>query len=536
MLIRSIEMSGFVGAQDTRSLLLPTRGIVIITGANGAGKSSFIEAVSFVLWGKLLRGTKPWRTTGPNTVHVITDTVTVERKPRALAWNENKQSPIVWESNTIAQDALTDIVGVYDLWRRTHVLTSTDAAHFSTATDRERKQLLETIIGLDKFDAAHAKCKLDLVNATRGEQVAVSARNTLHVRIASAEKEISNAQAVVESCVPSDPSQVEELTLACASTKAEMEEIKGGMRTIEQEVRRMRTEFSELQFRLAAQKEKAALISRGVCPTCTTPFSHEFCGDVASAVRAAQEALEHRGAELRKAIEAREACIAGSADYLADVSATHAQMSAKLQAIEHQSRALRVAQEQAQQALQSKEKLLVELSSTECEWDELKARVGMLNCAEKVLGMRGVRASMLGDALGAIEQVANVWLGRIASADMSLRLKPYTENADGTARECIDLEVEGVGGGHGYYAASSGERRRIDIALLLALSEIGRGNGGSHTLWFDEVFDALDSTGRTLVGESLAGLAQDHCVVLITHSEEMVEALPDGAVVDWVRL
>ena len=42
------------------------------------------------------------------------------------------------------------------------MFSAQDAAHFTNATDGERKRLLEQLLGLDKFDVALTKCRLEL--------------------------------------------------------------------------------------------------------------------------------------------------------------------------------------------------------------------------------------------------------------------------------------------------------------------------------------------------------------------------------------
>jgi len=151
----------------------------------------------------------------------------------------------------------------------------------------------------------------------------------------------------------------------------------------------------------------------------------------------------------------------------------------------------------------------------------------VLEAAERVLGLNGVRANVLGRALGGIEQVANGWLARLRRPDFLVRLKPYTEKKSGGVNDAISLQVEGAGGGYGYRAASAGERCRIDVALLLALGEIaGAARGlGAGSLFCDEIGDGLDADGQDALAEVLAGLAQTRCVLVISHSERFQRCL-----------
>ena len=154
--------------------------------------------------------------------------------------------------------------------------------------------------------------------------------------------------------------------------------------------------------------------------------------------------------------------------------------------------------------------------------------LAVLKAVEQVLGLRGVRAHVLGRALTGVAHMANVWLGRIAGEGLTLRLTPCVEKKGGGTTDAIGLEVDGAGGGYGYRAASGGERRRIDVALLLALSEVAAAAHGREPglLVFDEVFDALDDDGVHAVAEVLGELAQERQVLVITHSKTLAEQVP----------
>lgn len=88
-----------------------------------------------------------------------------------------------------------------------------------------------------------------------------------------------------------------------------------------------------------------------------------------------------------------------------------------------------------------------------------------------------------------------------------------------------------MGGGQGYAACSTGQRRRIDVALLLGLAVLAEGSLGLKSdLWFDEVLDGLDAEGVARVLDVVVDLARDRKVVLISHNAELLEGLRMHAV------
>ncbi len=113
---------------------------------------------------------------------------------------------------------------------------------------------------------------------------------------------------------------------------------------------------------------------------------------------------------------------------------------------------------------------------------------------------------------------------------MTISLRPYSELKKGGTNDSISLEVHGLGRGS-YKSTSGGERRRVDVALLLALGEVAAAARGGvpGTLFFDEVFDCLDDAGIEAIGDVLAELAKARCVVVITHSKPLIQRLRASA-------
>jgi len=174
MLVTRIQLKNFM-SYDALDLELPSRGVILVTGVNGAGKSSLQEAVSVAFWGKTLRKTPAWRKDTEGSVVVSSPVVTATRKctkkgNASLSFQIGKQTydKRKYNTTTKAQAALDSSIMAWDLWRRTHVFSPTMAAHFTTAKDSERKRLIESFLGLEMFDYALVLCRADLKTA-RGE-------------------------------------------------------------------------------------------------------------------------------------------------------------------------------------------------------------------------------------------------------------------------------------------------------------------------------------------------------------------------------
>lgn len=529
MNVSHLTLESFTKHASTK-LALPQSGLVLVTGKNGGGKSSIIEAVSYGCWGKTLRGTQPWQSGSPGVVEVQIAGKTVRRE-----WN-GKRVGLTWDSTdyettTKAQEALERVIGSHDVWRRSSVFSSADASTFTQATDSERKRLLEAVLGLGVFDEALDAAKLDLraAEADRAKLLTKAAELDAHIahgteRIAELEAQLAALPAPVDL----DALHKREATLAQLVADAAAQ-----MRKLVAERARVRAEADAARSNVA-RAERALKAAQGYthCDSCKRPIAEE----------SRKAVLEKHAAELAAA----QAALAslqqqGSSDEeYEEVNEEGETLKNKLDEVRKQ---LAQAQPAERLRLDGNERL----AKTRQTLDSIKQQravvdvvaaeklVAELEAVVQVLGIKGVRAHVLGRALTGLEAAANAWLARIAGGGLSLSLKPYSEKKTGGTSDSISLEVSGAGGGFGYAASSGGERRRIDVALLLALAQIAHAASGrvgaAGTLFFDEVFDALDEDGVDAVVQVLADLSRERAVVVISHSQALSAKL--AATVRW---
>ena len=519
MKVRSIITDRFM-RHNTLEVGIPDTGVVVVTGPNGSGKSTIVEAVAYACWGQTIRGTDPWQAGQPGVVQVLVDDLRVRRSQsklgrrttvKDLEWSNAGEDapPFDFESNTHAQAALEQHIGDFDLWRQSHVISSTDAARFTTATDAKRKQLLEAVLGLDRFERAATKASDARKTAERAHVTADRAHAAAQARAEA----LGEAPGVVGPEPDLAPFQRHRDTTA--SDLALFEEDHASASTSVRNAERMVDRASSA---LDAVKSGAT----GVCPTCGQDVSHKVAATITARRSRASDALFTANVELATATRIRDTIAQetrkAAKDYTkAQEAFSHARHAHAVWEAATEARGkLIAAQEDASRCAEI-------LAGASTAVEEARA-------VQDVLGPRGVRAHILGSALAGIEATANAWLCRLGLNGLQVHLRAQSELASGATRDVISLEVDGAGGGHGYRGASGGERRRLDIALTLALAEVTAAAQGRHlgTLFFDEVFDALDSDGVDAVVACVRELAMVRAVVVISHSEDLVARLrPD---------
>lgn len=551
MHVVAISLENFMSHTKTR-LELPKTGVVAITGTNGAGKSSFIEGIGWGGWGKTLRETAPWHGDGkpPCKVRLDTEEMVVERERNGskskLEWSHiqgrEQDAPGAtsddpeYETPTKSQEALQSFLGVsFDLWRKSHVFSSADAAHFSVATDGERKRLIESFLGTDRFDPALKACRIDLKAAEdklsalqRSQEVQAAKLDAARLRLDEAKKGLAASRAPDGPAPKAKPGKpLDHYDSQISDAKRELKQLQNkrlGLIGAGAEHEAAVRQAEQLLNRLRADK----------CPTCTQKIDPKFRKQLADQADEAKTAAKEAKAGVKDEVDELVALIEEAEEAIDAISRKRSDRAQELALVERAKaeadrieRARTLLDKARREADEAVFSLTEALEALEGQLSEVQADVDELTECEKVLGLKGVRANILGESLGGIEAVTNAWLARLRE-NLSIRLSPYSENkSNDNVQDKISLAIVGTGDGKGYKANSGGERRRVDVALMLGLAEVSAAAQGHEagTLWFDEVFDCLDEDGVAAVAEVLRELAETRCVVVITHSKIMLDRL-----------
>lgn len=529
MKIRTIDMQEFFCHEATR-LELPDQGVFMFTGRNGHGKSSVIEAVSVAFWNKTLRSTPPWpRDASAAGVTITTDLVEAKRSvvkdKTKLSWNRLGEEPFKGETTTKTQKALERIVGSHETWRHSCVFSSADAALFSNASDIERKTLIENVLGLGRFEAAYRSCKAQILEKDKAVRTHTDKVRGLSDGLEIERQRLDEHQGSLQAQPPevSEKDRVayaKYITLA-ASTGEEIAALKASIDKHRREAGRVEGAASQAT---ASYKSWAG---KKVCHVCTQPVGQNLLnrlkGDMEQSVTVAEiaksEALSHLKQlekELQELQQEQEAIgrmtdTVGNRIALGDNAA---EQRVRLQKLV----------KQVEQTITQKDK---ELQETLTLIEPLTEELIDLRMAELVLHYRGVRAQILSETLDGLETLTNVWLAELSDT-LRVHIKSYTETKSGSTNDAISIEIEGAGEGYGYRATSGGERRRVDIAFLLALIQLAEAANGrdGDALFLDEVFDSLDDEVVPRLGAAIATLAAQRQVFVISHAEAVKTLLP----------
>ena len=118
----------------------------------------------------------------------------------------------------------------------------------------------------------------------------------------------------------------------------------------------------------------------------------------------------------------------------------------------------------------------------------------------------------------------NKYLGTLTGGAINVEFSTQSKKADGTLSDKFDISVTYNGDVMSYNALSSGEKRRVDVAISLALQDmvIQRYGADVNLLAYDELFESLDATGAENVVELLKSrIEKVGTIIVVSHNEDL---------------
>lgn len=146
---------------------------------------------------------------------------------------------------------------------------------------------------------------------------------------------------------------------------------------------------------------------------------------------------------------------------------------------------------------------------------------------EKVLGAfsdKGIKSHVLDLVTPTLNEGVNKYLGTLTGGAINVEFSTQSKKADGTLSDKFDISVTYNGDVMSYNALSSGEKRRVDVAISLALQDmvIQRYGADVNLLAYDELFESLDATGAENVVELLKSrIEKVGTIIVVSHNEDL---------------
>lgn len=538
MQLQCLELANF-NTYDKLSLGFDP-GLTLVVGLNGAGKSSVIEGIVWTLHGITVRGEPPERaqrgaTHGALTFAVDGREVKVARrrtKGRTDLKLEVDGEDVSGQTATETQMKIDRLVREPQQFIAARIFAKEFLQRFAAATDKERKALLEGVLGLGRFDTALQMVRTDLAVH---KQALAGALGRLRERRNNLAEALARADAA-----PDVKGELGTLEADQQKLRAEIEA--GSARAAKLD--KMAREALDQHHGLRVRREKLSTLDRerqrviaglqqkleqtlkhASCPVCfrelkgaEDKIKDHFAKEIEAAETERQpwaEELKRLEADMQDAEEAHASLKSQYQDAVA------AMPTAKLHEVERKIAAMRAQAGERARLEGVADEVRSEVADLEKATAADESKVQMLDLTTKVLGLRGARTMLLSRALERLQGEANAVMMELG-LNLLVTITGTTEQKSGKEVEAISIKLNAGSGAYG--SLSSGERARVDVGFLMGLSEMM----GTGFVAFDEVFDALDPDGIERVVGYLAELSKERQVLVISHHEDLKAAFPRG--------
>ncbi len=535
MLISEIGIRGFKSYGNNEQVLkLNTEkgDLILLVGNNGSGKSSLLDSFDYVLYGKVRGKKKRWSTlsTLPNRINgelqnrikfkSLGTEVEVKRGigPNILELYENGVlNERAGKSNI--DEKIENYIGMdIETFKSFISMSINDFKNFISLTTEEKQLLLDKLFNLEVINILNSILKeLNKNNKIRMASLD-SEITTLNESIQSIqrsidkaiEKEKENTQVEIDKIKSDMDSKKEEYT----SLKEKVEKIKSKETELTDELEKEKRQYIILQTDIKGVQKDIDLYDSGKCPTCKTDFDSDHFVSLRATLVEKKQSLENIKLELEsniKSIKEKQQKLQTLSD-----SATKAfnDITYFLKNCKAQIEKL--------QLKQSKEdgKASENVSEFKNTIDELNKKKQVSNdnvagCKDKelyykelnkIFGEDGVKKSIISGIIKPINYF------------ITENIKKMGMNFEVSLDETFTAEIKHLGTQIDHDTLSTGEQKKVNVAILIAYLKLIRTKRHINVLFLDEVFSSIDLEGISDILLLLKSFSNDYNInIFVVH-------------------
>jgi DNA repair exonuclease SbcCD ATPase subunit len=546
MIISEISIRGFksFGNSEQFIKLQTEKGeLILLTGSNGNGKSSFIESFEYTLYGKVKSmKKKKWATlsTLPNRINgelqnkikFISNGTNVEIirgiSPNTLKLIENGiENDRAGKSNI--DEKIENYIGLdIETFKSFISMSINDFKNFISLSNEEKQLLLDKLFNLEV---------INILN-----QILKDLNKTNKLQLAKHDSEISTLNDSIESIKSSIQKTIEKekqnIQLEIDEIKKQMESKKEDYKSLNEKCDKIKDKDQELKTQLENEKEQFInlnnelrsiqkdinLYDSGKCPTCGTDFDNDHfhnLKDLLLEKKSTTEQIKFSIEENIKQIRERQTKLQSISE---KTTKSFNDIRYLLKNYKSQIDRLQVQKdnesgtsnvninefEDTIKDLETKKNFSKE-SQTLCKERELYYKE-----LTRVFGEDGVKKSIIAGIIKPINYFINENVRK-----MSL---PFQVKLD----ETFTAEIKHLGNTIEHDSLSTGETKKINIAILIAYLKLIRTKKHINILFLDEIFSSIDIEGCEDILNLLKSFANDYNInIFVVHHAILNQELFD---------
>ena len=519
----------------------------MIIGQNGAGKSTILDALTFVLFGKSFRKiNKPQLI---NTTNEKDCVVEIEFTIGSISWKIRRGiKPNIFEiyrdGSLLNQDASANdqqkfleqsiLKMNYKSFTQIVILGSSNFVPFMQLTSAGRREVIEDILDIKIFSTMNTLVKEKLRQRREDVKVVSLKKESLTDKVKMQENFIREMESRGKDTIKKIDQKISELNVNIEYLNSDNNEHEKDVKRYTKEresvadakdkVRKLGNLKGKISQKISTISNTRKFFSdNDTCPTCTQEINNDMKSEKISTLNKEVNKLESGYDELLETIKSEEfresvfdnitRSIMESQSKISSNNAKISQLNAQIFGLNED---VKMINEQAKNKTEEKDKLVEYKERLERSFDTLvekKNEISNYDFVHNLLKDNGVKSKIIEKYLPLINQSVSKYLQMM---DFYINFS-LDEEFNETILSPIHEDFS-------YSSFSEGEKQRIDLALLFTWREVAKIKNSTNTnlLIMDEIFDSsLDGFGTEDFLKIIKFVVKDANVFVISHKESL---------------
>ena len=527
--------------------------VTLITGSNGAGKSSInCDGMTFALFGRAYRKiNKNQLINSINERGCLTEigfetkgkTYRVVRgiKPDIFEIYEDGE---MWNQEAAVRDYQrlleTNVLGMnIKTFKQVAILSVSNYTPFMELSAYDRRSIVEDLLDIQIFSVMNQVLAERKSELSEGKRKIETAIKLLDTEIRAHQEKLESLRAKDASIIQTNQQKIDETLIAVKDRMEQVERWQAVVGELQNELdkldtaelkrktEKVRTMFSKISVAQNKFKSEIEFFELNhECPSCSQEIGADLRDRMVEIRTKKLEETEVASEKLQAQSDALDKLVRRAKDLAEKITEANREIFSLNTSIQHNQKYVseleamirdiqsksdeeeRVETERLEQMEQKRVKSQEALSKAMIREEDYQV-------CQKLLKDSGIKAMIIDKYIPTINRILNHYL-ELLGYNISFN---FDKNFNEVIRSRYRDEFS-------YASFSSGERARIDFALIMTFREIAKlkNSVGTNVIVLDELFENMDSVGIVSALDILRNLRDSHSFI-VTHKQDLIEAV-----------